>query len=443
MKRILKLKLDITMIGIMLVTSIPSFSQDRVRVFDEVKSAEAIVKHINESTQLIYNEGYLQPCFILTKDVDVDAIAVCLPNEVYVKDFAIYDDTVYFCGGMWTSGTSSSDALVGWFSLAGFPSTVVRTVKNSQLKCFDKIGVYAVSNDVRELHLAMIGLDDNDNHVLIDAHKRNSVQWYFHRSLENFGLENQYVNNLIVTDNYVVFSSNTKGVFSTEGHLWCFTKPYTVGYSIFSVAAYHCSLGPTRGKVVMESLGRTEHCVNDYVVLHSGDQLNRGVHFISRFNGILHQSDYSIGSPDAGFSMDEARYSRACKTLNIGARISINPFLFSSSKVIYHLDFSAPILDGSVSGHLMTEERIFSLSSHQQSNRCDVVGQYQDIGVLKKYNFQSDDWSNCIPRVTTTCKKIDEKYNYDLIDIQSRPNVLLESFLPIVTKEFAISTICE
>lgn len=366
MKRILKLKLDITMIGIMLVTSIPSFSQDRVRVFDEVKSAEAIVKHINESTQLIYNEGYLQPCFILTKDVDVDAIAVCLPNEVYVKDFAIYDDTVYFCGGMWTFGTSSSDALVGWFSLAGFPSTVVRTVKNSQLKCFDKIGVYAVSNDVRELHLAMIGLDDNDNHVLIDAHKRNSVQWYFHRSLENFGLENQYVNNLIVTDNYVVFSSNTKGVFSTEGHLWCFTKPYTVGYSIFSVAAYHCSLGPTRGN--------------------------------------LHQSDYSIGGPDAGFSMDEARYSRACKTLNIGARISINPFLFSSSKVIYHLDFSAPILDGSVSGHLMTEERIFSLSSHQQSNRCDVVGQYQDIGVLKKYNFQSDDWSNCIPRVTTTCK---------------------------------------
>lgn len=451
-----------------LLVSCSAFAQERIRELTEVKSENSIIRNVDEQRRLVFNEGYDYPYFIMLDNGDVDAVAMRLPEGFTVLDFTIHQETVYFCGYFVAPATTDTVATVGWFPLEGFPSSEVRHTKHFSFKQFTKIGVYIVSSEIYEPHLVLIAKCQDDSYTLLDAYFHtddfNLMQVIYHQSIRP-GFQGHRLDDLIVTDNYVVVSSREQtsspfedGILGSsaddrnmpvvywKGHLWCFTKPNSPGYSIFSIMPRNCLLGTMKGKVLLESLGITHLYFNDYVALFSEGFVGSGTPYIVRFNGYIYKARHKFGTPGKHYGFREARYNPDCRRLSVRLWESPIVFPYPDHNHFYHIDMSNLYHGGTVYGHRVINDAVYSFTHVSDGNRFEAVGHPGGAGdAFRTYTYEFNSWRGCFLQAGTEITYSGEKYTYKDVDdfYGDYAGWTRHSRLTTVSRRFRVDINCE
>lgn len=383
-----------------------AFAQDRTRHFGEVKSQRSIIRDIDGQHRLVYNDEYFFPCFILVDDNDGNHQVLSLPREILVRDFVIHNGSVYFCGTRTQSNLHDTCAVVGWFGMEGFPATEVHFVQHEHQKSFERIESYNVFNAGSESHFVLIGRDINGIYNLFDARRIPLNRMVFHQpSNPEYFIDHQ-LDDLIVTDHYVIVSSQDRRALTCKGYLWAFLKPVSPGYHIFSAQAYHCPLGRVScPKIILESLGRTAFSVNDFVALYKGPHADYSSRYLSRFDGINHVATSVMGSPGERYSFKEASYNADDHVLDIRVDRPTSVFVIRNHRVFFHVDMSTLTPAGVVHGHQLEDDTVCSFAYLRNQHRYEATGYSRGEGTLKLYNYTYNQWGVCMPEVTTTIKE--------------------------------------
>lgn len=383
-----------------------AFAQDRIRRFNDVKSSQSIIRDVDGQHRLVYNEGYLFPYFILMDDNDGSRQVLSLPREMLVRDFVIRDNSVYFCGMRIQSNLHDTCAVVGWFSMDGFPATEVHFTQHELQKSFEQIESYTVFSAGGETHFVVIGRDIEDRYNLFDAQRVSPNLMVFYQPFDPEYFINHQIDDLIVTDHYVVISSQEKLSLTREGYLWAFLKPVSTGYHIFSAQASRCRLGwVSCPKIILESLGRTTFSVNDFVALYKGPHIDYRSRYLSRFDGIGNAVTFVMGSPGERYTFKEARYNADDHVLDIRVDRPTSVFEIRNHRAFFHVDVSTLTRAGVVRGHLLEYDTVFSFTYLRNQHRYEATGYSLEEQVLKLYNYGYNQWGACMPEVTTTIKE--------------------------------------
>ena len=432
----------LAVLATLILACIPSSAQERIRVFNDVKSERTIIRDIDGEKRLIYNEGDVNPYFILLNDSDGACPAMSLPTNMAVLDFTIYERMVYFCGYS-IEGTDTL-AVVGWFGLDGFPFSEVRYAEHSYYRTFTNIDTYKVHANEPEIHFVLVGRNHGQNYNVLDAREIRYGRLLFYQAGLAIDLTQQIVDDLIVTDNYVVVSSRTKDFTFREGILWCFSKPNTPESNIFSVDVQRCSLGSVRGEILLESFGRTNKYVNDYVALYQGDRIERGIRYLTRFNGPYHLSCHHFGSEDHLYTFRDAKYNPDSRALEIHVGIKqkiLSPFSYND---YYHVDVSSINRVGYIDGHRVENDAVHSLAYLLGKNRYEVTGHLNhDVDRLRIYSYEYNHWDSCLPRAESILSLLDKSLYYYPQASLSDYFYFYHQQLATEEKYFTVTTVCE
>lgn len=194
----------------------------------------SIVRYWNQQYVVLYAQSPRGNLFYL---VDANnTVSKLIPTSIYVKDMEIVGDTIYYCGA-----NASGNAFIGYFTITDLMSTnvtenLVEILPGGQhhnLPFFPKrMEVYHVSTG---LHIVMVCdivmPSDSIKRVMMDGRSfYGTTTWAFDyawpENLEDDQSNIFYPDDVIVTDNYVVFIGHkhcSAGIYMKK-----FYKPSTL-----------------------------------------------------------------------------------------------------------------------------------------------------------------------------------------------------------------------
>lgn len=245
-------------------------AQDYIKEFVGFHSDTSIVRSISADKFLLYSNNFPHSSFILVSgDVTTGTVPVLHLNDyTYIKDFHIYGDMVYFCG-FETSG-QSTEAIVGYFNMASFPSCQVYYYIYSTALSFNKLDIYEIPVAPFERHVIMTATVSNSESSIVDAYPYSSSQWLFERSIMLPITE--VFDDVTSRDSTVAFSSRSIDNIGQEiGEIWFFSKPTVSGTTIFSTNLYK----KTITNPVPSSPIWMEKCPGDKLAITYGSDNNR------------------------------------------------------------------------------------------------------------------------------------------------------------------------
>lgn len=264
-------------------------------------------------------------------------------DSTVVNDFEIFEDTVYFCGTAYSQGGGMS--IWGYFPLLGFPN--VQVYYNDNLGDYmqlNKLEVFKVDPEREELHIVMTGLYTYNDGILVEVVRTAPLQFTEYNSW--LGWDDIIVDDVAVTDNYVVVSTRIINGWASQGRLFYFNKPTVTGSTIFASNTQYRDLIYTAGSTIL-----LEHCTYDatavvYIMTQSpyfyvGGFTPGPVYFSST------SIDHSHG-PLLNYKIElrDIAYNKDTKTLDVlMARKLIVGFGYSSE--VYHLP--SAMASGSIS----------------------------------------------------------------------------------------------
>lgn len=173
------------------------------------KSQNVIVRDISGEKWLVY-DWYLNGidmanAFLLVSENGTTAPILQLPSSIYlVNDFEIFDDTVYFCGR-----NNNGKAILGRFSLQGFPNTEVCVWTIPEMCSFNKLDVGMIN---QVLHVLMTGEGALGGYNVVDATPLTSTYWDF--CISDVQLDWRFNDVALTTSNVVYSARSLQGGYS-------------------------------------------------------------------------------------------------------------------------------------------------------------------------------------------------------------------------------------
>lgn len=324
----------------------------------------------------------------------------------------MFNDTVYFCGVTWYRSTSQ--AVWGYFPLAGFPSVNVKYIVRS-MDWLSKIDVFSIDPTMNEVHVVMVGRLNSDKGIMVDEVRTAPDQFIEYTGLVD-DIEEKRFSDVAVTDNYVVMTMHDGGTYFAGGEVLFINKPTTMYTTIFLCTARSYSIPQMNS-----TSGLLEYCKNDAVVVaYEGSFGNVGVH---SFIGYTPHSHLKILMPQ--FNVYDIKFDEVSEDLDILVR----PFKFATkvadSSMILHLNQSLVSYGGPLFCHKYMDERLNSLDWIPWEKNCFVASGH-DVGGshLRAYKYYYNNWGNCtqqqILQAVPLEKKdvVSEKLIYDECEVE-------------------------
>lgn len=375
-------------------------AQEYTKIATNTKSTTSIVRSVNSTDRLVYNQYSSQSAFMMYTDNGSTTQDLYLPDDVNVSDFIIRDGMVYFCGNRLISGQDKS--IMGYFSLTNFPYTTVYYHPNYDFTQFDKMDFYKVYSEAEpEVHIVMTAKNSDDQWTLVDAYPALNNNWMFNCLNElDDSLSGHVFYDIAVTDNYVVATSSKKIGFLGSCFLWYCTKPAVPGHHAFEIAVRRKCHLRLSGKMIVAHWKNNKFATatigrNDFIQ-------------IDVFDSFLNMQSFGF-STLFGTNIYDMNYNADNNELDL---------LFRGSPNINHIIHfpmlgSGPV--GTMSAHEYSGCTIFDIDYVANSS-----GWFVTTGVstpneklLRLYKYKYDYYGNCTTQYqTTTSHKTFDKYAY-------------------------------
>ena len=194
-----------------------SYGQHRiVEVPFSDKITNVIVREYDFPSTVSYIETADSHFFAYAKD-SMQLTCAILNKQMFVRDFVIHDNRVYFCGYM---NGASTRGLWGWFNMADFGGGFLNIKYYQEFNCapqyVDTLHQIAIHVEKEELHMAMVGSCYDGiakrRWCLIDlwGHAGGTYGWQYVMGIP-FGSETSIYDRLshvCVTDSFIVAAGN-------------------------------------------------------------------------------------------------------------------------------------------------------------------------------------------------------------------------------------------
>ena len=312
-----------------------------------------------------------------------------------IFDFEVYNGSdVYFCGS--TKNGTGSYAMLGHFSLTGFPYSTVEYVSLPWFYRLRKIDIGWFSN---RLHMVAIGDAVNGKNAVVDA-ITNSSYWQIYYSMIDTNNKCR-LSDVAITDSFVVATSTYKngllGFLHTR--IWYIPKPTGSGNTLqFSTCRYQ-NVNETATTPLLIKWCEGDVFVTvakDYMTLHG----YVGTPSTSFFRVKAYDGYLSIHSVFWGYEsyinprLKDISYDPDNKVLDCLINVGSNS---SQHNVVYHLNQPLSLNPGFAKGHAYDDIAINSLDKKaSQPGHFIAVGNpvaETETSYLLKYKY--DIWNSC------------------------------------------------
>lgn len=241
------------------------FSQEYIRGADHYLYCDtSIVRTKGKDTVLTYYHNHNKSVFMLMVS-GTNPVPALFIEPVYVNDFELYDNVVFFCGYKDDGGVKKG--VYGLFLISTLPSSTLSYVVVDTCTELKKLEYY-IYHDIlyEEIHLAMIGTTGKLNNVLIHALPGGTMPTppfpaypFCGYSVYFSNNDNEFFDDVAVTENYVVVSTRSKISGLPVIDFWQFEKQTASLSSFLYMPIHHLRMGSP----VADSQVFLEHAEND------------------------------------------------------------------------------------------------------------------------------------------------------------------------------------
>ena len=311
-------------------------------------------------------------------------------DTLFVKDFEVIDNTVYFCG--YKEVSSVKTAMAGYFNINNFPGGYYRYFLLESCTEFNKLDYYRIDDNwgMFEDHLVLTGTTTGSrSDVIVDkmlfstfppGPSGSNTFIYFSNNLD------EHFDDVITTENYIVVSSRNKRNNNPVADFWQFVKPAPGVSSIFS--------SPIQHKIISNPAPATpiflEHHKEDQYAAVYRDALYSKITMVHL--NAPNTVNYCIGISDDEFHTNhpiEIKYNKKSDIFDILARAEYyrTPNAFVPSQ-IYHI--SQDVINNMVSfgnGTRYFDEFVWSIDPLKNTYYFSASGNN-----FKIYKYRHDFW---------------------------------------------------
>lgn len=297
---------------------------------------------------------------------------------MFVKDFEVINDTVYFCG------TENGVGIIGYFAIATLTSSNPEyyLFYRSDISIFKKLDVFYTS-DV--LHVVMLAEDNTKNQYIFDVKRLSSSNWVFTCTSEPW--DYCIYEDIVATHDYVMVSRVNQKV--KQNHLLRFKKPLLASGTIFGA------------QVVRNSIPKK--VLSPYWLEQCGDRLNT-VAVTGQIaedntiacvwytgNTMLINSAIKIPMVNSTEEISDIEYNRTSGEMNILTKVHLTSY-------IYHFTDTP----GSIYYHWFYGNILMSFDYLEQQPTCFIAtGRDTYYNTLKYFRFVYTGNNQCMPKLET------------------------------------------
>ena len=381
----------------LLLIPLSSSGQELIRECN-VKGEPSIVRACIENVWMVYYEDAFGPTFAKVTSTGATADNICLYGLIaHVADFEIVNNILYFCGT-----SLSNTAVMGYFSLTNFPSTLVYTCAVPLISNCRKLEA-GYLNGTR--HVVMIGDALGTSHI-VDARDLGSNQWNFNISTYSSG--DDLYDDVALTDNYVVISS--RDTAHDSAHLYRLSypaanSPLLPQYSISYMIPNHSC----QGEVLLDE------CVGDTIAyLTRTSSTGFAVGICSMPVNFL-TCNIRLASYTNPFELVDIKYNSSARRAD-----AMMYDLSTGNTSIFHIIH--PIISGGLSpwifsypytGHLFNNQKLMSLDALVNGRFIASGTGFNENGLLDLNKYIYDTWLLCFnsTQISMTVPKVSRKYS--------------------------------
>ena len=209
----------------------------------------SIVRKVNNTTRLVYSHGKQGQFFMITPTSTVaQVLSFYEDSNVYVKDFEIFNDSVFFCGTRKINNVYY--AVFGYFPLADFPVCTTRLDTLSALKSFNRMVVYSIGGVTR---VSLTASYHSGYGTMVDIRKLGPDAWEYNVAV--CSTIYHLFDDVAETTNNVVFTSRFSPGKYYNTRIWVLNKPAYGSGSLFVSTVNRLKLAkPTIGPVLCPKL---------------------------------------------------------------------------------------------------------------------------------------------------------------------------------------------
>lgn len=396
----------LTVLALLFLLPSSAAGQELIRECN-VKGEPSLVRACSENVWMVYYEDGFGPTFAKVTSTGATADNIGLFGLIaHVTDFEIVNNILYFCGT-----SANNTAVMGYFSLTNFPSTLVYTCTVPLIGNCRKLEA-GYFNGTR--HVLMIGDALGTSHI-IDARDMGSSQWNFNISTYSSG--DDFYDDVAVTDNYVVISARDTAQHSA--HLYRFNYPtanlpllpqYNVSYI---VPNHSC-----QGEVLLD------RCVGDTVAYLTRTSSTGFAVGICSMPGNFQTCHIRLASNTNPFELKDIKYNASVRRAD-----AMMYDLANGSTSIFHI--THPIILGglipwvtsySYTGHLFNNQKLLSLDALGNGRFIASGSGFNEYGLLDIYRYKYDTWLQCFNSTLISMTDLKFPRTYDARDFQLSSN---------------------
>ena len=225
-------------VALFVIFTFSAHGQELIREAPSEAHGMSIIRHGRMDSTWIYEYAFGEidrSSFVLATGGSTYANAIFF-DSLFVNDFEIFEGKVYLCGYM-LDETMNRVAMFGYFLINQFPNCNINYCLVDDCTEFKKIDVYKTvqMQFMEETHLVMTGTSRaGHTDVLVDITK--SITPPIYGNIYESNNENESIDDVAVTDKYVVVSTRNKENGIPLIYYWQFDRPQLLGQDIFSVS---------------------------------------------------------------------------------------------------------------------------------------------------------------------------------------------------------------
>lgn len=349
-------------------------------------------------------------------------------DSTVVWDFKIYNDTIYFCGQTWYGSTSQ--AVWGYFPLAGFPSVPVY-YSISKYMSLNKLEVFSADSIGFEVHVTMIGHSDLLTGHIVDE-LRIGPNTYREYSSIIFN-DPHIMSDLIQTDKYIVVSAGK--YFNGTPKLISISKPTTTNTTIFQ-----CPIKYHTGDS-MNAIPKLVACTQDAFAAVYRNSANTQMRIIgftdpqtvyatTEFDDMIFGRNNIIADVEYDYHFRCLEVLIQNTYLKTSQIYRIDNALAAGAGNIPYLIYNNNLINSMV--YLGIPENYFIASGHEAA-----------IQKLRVYRFPDNPLANCAESGNLQGKKFPLVWKSTNIQVLYEETILQLTNLSAFYNETPITTICE
>lgn len=395
------------LLALFLISTPAATAQEYIKKVDGIYSDTSIIREYKEDVRIIYSQQGDDKQFIKVTESGTTAPLLVLNDDIFVSDFEIMDDILYFCGVRYFNQLYG---FLGYIDLTSFPSTFYGN-HFPDMGGFYKMEVFR-SQYGGEKHIVMTGDAVNWGSCVVDVRMPTSGSWSYYYSLADSSWA--IFDDVAVTDTRVLVSLRT----STQNGYVCFFNHPALNNSFLITPAFklHMDNGIISPIVL-------ENCQSNYFVtacrrLH--EKLSYIIEVRAYNDSYFHGCRYIAGTTRYQFPID-LKYNSDKKELDM----LTNEIVQNPVHRIYHIDSTGLFLCRTMDKN----HKIYSLDYLATDPNFFVASGRDDNYELCFYRYSPSFFGNCSDTIYPLYWNADRKD--EIMAFTSRSTLFNKDAIPL------------